>query len=108
MFHGNGVLDKAIEQLNKKDRIKFSKYVRTQTSFNQGNMFITKSKEIMNNYYSTLFDWLKKCEDIFGFKLEGYGKTRLYAFLAERFLSYWFKENTNYLEWPILFHDLRK
>ena len=108
MFHGNGLLDKAIEQLDSKDRTKFYKYVRTQTSFNQGNMFITKSKEIMNNYYSTLFNWLKKCEDIFGFKLEGYGKIRLYAFLAERFLSYWFKENTNYLEWPVLFHDLRK
>ncbi len=108
MFHGCGVLDKAIEQLNDKDRVKFSEYVINQTSFNQGNMFITKSKKIMNNYYSTLFDWLKKCESVFGFKLEGYGKTRLYAFLAERFLSYWFKENTNYLEWPILFHDLRK
>ena len=70
MFHGNGLLDKAIEQLDSKDRTKFYKYVRTQTSFNQGNMFITKSKEIMNNYYSTLFSWLKKCEDIFGFKLE--------------------------------------
>ena len=103
-----GETDQAIEQLDNKDRIKFYEYVRTHTSFNQGNMFITKSKEIMNNYYLTLFDWLKKCEDIFGFKLEGYGKTRLYAFLAERFLSYWFKENTNYLEWPILFHDLRK
>ena len=108
MFHGNGLLDKAIEQLDNKDRIKFYEYVRTHTSFNQGNMFITKSKEIMNNYYSTVFNWLKKCEDIFGFKLEGYGKIRLYAFLAERFLSYWFKENTNYLEWPVLFHDLRK
>ena len=108
MFHGNGILDKAIEQLNYNDKIKFFDYVRNQTSFNQGNMFITNSKEIMNNYYSVLFDWLKKCEDVFGFNLEGYGKTRLYAFLAERFLSYWFKENTNYLEWPVIFHDLSK
>ena len=67
-----------------------------------------KSKKIMNNYYSVLFEWLRKCEDIFGFNLDGYGKTRIYAFLAERFLSYWFKENTNYLEWPIMFHDIRK
>ena len=108
MFHGNGVLDKAIGQLNLNDRVKFSYFIRTQTSFNQGNMFVTKSKKIMNNYYKTVFDWLSKCEDIFGFNLDGYGKTRLYAFLAERFLSYWFKDNTNYLEWPVIFHDLRK
>ncbi len=108
MFHGNGILDKAIGQLNLQDKKKFSDFVRTQTSFNQGNMFVTKSKKIMNNYYTVLFDWLRKCEDIFGFNLDGYGKTRLYAFLGERFLSYWFKENTNYLEWPIMFHDIRK
>ena len=108
MFHGNGVLDKAIGQLNLNDRVKFSYFIRTQTSFNQGNMFVTKSKKIMDNYYKTVFEWLKKCEDIFGFNLDNYGKTRLYAFLAERFLSYWFKNNTNYLEWPIMCHDLRK
>ena len=108
MFHGNGILDKAIEQLNPYDKNKFFNFIRTETSFNQGNMFVTKSKKIMNNYYDILFDWLKKCEKIFGFNLNGYGKTRLYAFLAERFLSYWFKENTNYLEWPIMFHDIRK
>lgn len=108
MFHGNGILDKAIGQLNLNDKEKFSKFIRTQTSFNQGNMFVTKSKKIMDNYYKVLFEWLRKCEDIFGFNLDGYGKTRIYAFLAERFLSYWFKENTNYLEWPIMFHDIRK
>ena len=108
MFHGNGILDKAVDQLNQNDRIKFYEYINKQNSFNQGNMFITKSKKIMNEYYSVLFEWLKKCEKVFGFDLEGYGKKRLYAFLAERFLSYWFKENTKYLEWPVFFHDLRK
>ncbi len=106
MFHGNGVLDKAIDQLNLEDKSNFRKYVRVNTSFNQGNMFITRSKKIMNNYYSVLFEWLTNCEKIFGFNLYGYEKTRLYAFLAERFLSYWFKKNTNYLEWPVTFYDL--
>tara|TARA_Y100001958_G_C21239833_1_gene567199 strand:- start:2678 stop:3487 length:810 start_codon:yes stop_codon:yes gene_type:complete len=106
MFHGNGVLDKAIDQLNHEDKIDFGEYVRINTSFNQGNMFITKSKKIMDNYYTILFEWLTRCEKIFGLNLYGYEKTRLYAFLAERFLSYWFKKNTNYLEWPVLFYDL--
>ena len=66
-------------------KIDFGEYVRINTSFNQGNMFITKSKKIMDNYYSILFEWLTRCEKIFGFDLYGYEKKRLYAFLAERF-----------------------
>jgi len=106
MFHGNGILDKAIDLLDNENKKDFRKFVNTETSYNQGNMFICKSKEIINNYYSTIFKWLENCEKVFGFKLEGYGKKRLYGFLAERFLSYWFIKNTNYLEWPILFYDL--
>ena len=35
----------------------------------------------------------EKCENVFGFnKLEGYETTRIYAYLAERYLSYWFKK----------------
>ena len=30
-----------------------------------------------------------------------YGQIRIYAFLAERFLSYWFKKNSNFHLWPI-------
>ena len=45
MFHGNGVLDKAIDQLNKDDREDFRNYVNTRTTYNQGNMFICKSKK---------------------------------------------------------------
>jgi hypothetical protein len=37
-------------------------------------------------------NWLDECEKIFGFNLDGYGKVRIYGFLAERFLPYWFKK----------------
>ena len=40
----------------------------------------------------------------FGFKnLKGYETTRLYAFLAERYLSFWFKKYTVYKEQPWMF-----
>ena len=61
----------------------------------------------MDDFYSTLFSWLEKCEKAFGFDHEGYRKTRIYAFLSERFLPYWFKKNSNFLEWPIISYDLR-
>ena len=108
MFHGNGDLDKAINVLNKNDREDFRNFVNSEKSYNQGNMFICRSKKLMNDYYETIFDWLIKCEEIFGFKLDSYGKVRIYGFLAERFLPFWFNKNSRCLEWPIVFNDLRK
>ena len=59
MFHGNGNLDKAIDLLPDKDREDFRNFTRNSNSYNQGNMFITKSKSIMQNYYKEVFDWLE-------------------------------------------------
>ena len=108
MYHGVGNLDKAIELLPDKDRDDFKYFTRTETSFARGNMFISKSTKIMNSYFEQIFEWLLKCEEIFGFNLEGYGKIRMYTFLAERFLPYWFKKYSNYLEWPVIYHDINK
>ena len=69
-------------------------------------MFICKSPKILNKYYQTVFPWLKRCEKEFGFDLKGYGLQRIYGFLAERFLSYWFKKNTNSTTLPIIFNDI--
>ncbi len=108
MFHGNGNLDKAINVLNENDREDFRDFVNSYKSYNQGNMFICKSKELIIEYYETIFKWLDECEKIFGFDLDNYGKIRIYGFLAERFLPFWFKKYSKYLEWPIIFNDLRK
>ena len=108
MFHGSGNLDKAIELLPNKDRDDFRHFTRNETSFSRGNMFISKSPKIINSYFTDVFDWLKSCEGIFGFNLEGYGKIRMYTFLAERYLPFWFKKYTNYLEWPVIYYDINK
>ena len=108
MYHGVGNLDKAIDLLPDKDRENFRSFTRTETSFARGNMFICKSSKIMNAYFKEIFEWLSNCEKIFGFNLEGYGKIRMYTFLAERFLPYWFKKNSNYLEWPVVYYDINK
>ena len=72
-------------------------------------MFICKSKKIINSYYQSVFPWLERCEKIFGFKnLESYNKTRIYGFLGERFMSYWFQKNTKYKTMPVIIYDIRK
>ena len=69
-------------------------------------MFFCNSKKIMDQYYNTVFPWMKRCEEIFGFDSREYGLKRIYGFLIERFQSYWFQKYTNPLIWPIVFHDI--
>lgn len=104
--HGVGNIDRAIKHLGNEDRADFRKFILENTSFNQCNLFICKSKKILEKYYKTVFMWLEKCEKEFGFSNDTYGKIRIYGFLAERFMPYWFRKNSNYLEWPIIFNDL--
>ena len=103
LHHGNGNLDKAISVLDQSDQEDFFQYVNTKTSFNPHLMFIAKPK-VHDRWFKTVFPWLERCEKIFGFKnLKGYETKRLYAYLAERYLSFWFKKYTNCLEWPWIF-----
>jgi len=96
----------AFDAKNKED---FKKFVNTEVSFNPHNMFMCKSKRILKNYYEDLFPWLEKCEKLFGFKnLQGFGKIRIYTFLAERFMPYWFTKNSKSITMPIIFYDIRK
>ena len=108
LMHGEKNLDLAIDLLDDKDKKDFNHFVNNNTEFNPHNMFICRSKDVLKSYYDTVFPWLERCETIFGFKnLSGYDLTRIYGFLAERFLSYWFQKNTKYITMPITFYDIR-
>ena len=96
----------AIDLLDKKNKNDFKLFMNNETNFNPHNMFICKT-EILKSYYDVIFPWLEKCEKKFGFEdLDGYGLKRIYGFLAERFLSYWFLKNFKVKELPILVKDL--
>jgi len=92
MHHGYGNLNKAISLLDEKDRREFKKYVETFNIYHPHIMFIART-EVIESWFSTLFPWLERCEEIFGFEnLVGYDTKRIYAYLAERYLSFWFKK----------------
>ena len=98
MHHGYGNLDLAIEEIDEIDKDEFKKFIRQKNHFNPHIMFISKP-QVANKWFNVLFPWLERCEKKFGFdKLKGYDTTRLYAFLAERYLSFWFKKYTKYKE----------
>jgi len=108
LMHGESNLENAINLLDDSNRDDFRKFVNKEVSINPHNMFICRSKDKLKSYYEVLFPWLEKCEKLFGFKdLKGYGQIRIYGFLAERFMSYWFQKNTKYTTIPIIFHDIK-
>ena len=109
LMHGEKSLKNAIDLLDDENKNDFRKFVNREVSFNAHIMVICKSKEKLNNFYKVIFPWLEKCEKIFGFEnLDGYNKTRIYGFLGERFMSYWFQKNTKYKTMPVIIHNIRK
>ncbi len=103
IFHGSFFLKIALNHLSNDDRNGFVKYLNN-FELNPYNMFICKNKKILFNFYEVIFPWLFKCENDFkNIELEGYDKKRIYGFLAERFMPYWFKKNYKTTTCPITF-----
>ena len=105
LFHGKGNLASAIELLDHKHRIEFENYMNENTEFNPHNMFICK-KEILKDYYEVIFPWLEKCEKSSVSMIWKDMEKRIYGFLAERFLSYWFNRNYKIKELNIIVNDI--
>jgi len=104
MQHGYNILEQSIELLNREDKYDFFEFMDKSTFFNPHNMIITKPK-ILSFWYKNLFNWLEKCEKKLGFeKFQNY-ETRIYAFLAERYVSYWFKKYTEHHQLPWKFFE---
>ena len=81
MWHGNGNLDKAIDLMDDNDREDFRKYTLENVSFSRGQMFVCRSKKIMDYYFTSVFPWLERCEKIFGFNQElGPYEARMYGY----------------------------
>ena len=106
LMHGKGNLEKAIALLDVNEREEFKNFVNTEVSFNPHNMFICRSSKILEKFYNSIFPWLLRCEKIFGFEFKSYGLKRIYGFLAERYVSFWFKKYTRFKTIPIIFKDI--
>ena len=71
-------------------------------------MFIT-NKLIFSDYMKYLFDWLNKCDQKIKEKnFNDKGLTRMHAFLAERFLHFWFNKFHSTKNIPWIFLDTSK
>ena len=100
MHHGYNNLQKAINLLDKENKKDFFDFVNSKTYFNPHIMYISRP-DVLEKWFKSLFSWLERCEGEFGFdNLKGYDTQRLYAYLAERYLSYWFQKYTKFKELP--------
>lgn len=105
IFHGSYFLRESVNLLGQNNRNDFLKFLDGY-EYSPYNMFICKNSDILNQFYNEIFPWLFECEKIFKHKkLKGYDKIRIYGFLAERYMPYWFKKNFRTLSWPINFLD---
>ena len=90
-MHGRNNLDKAIDLLDNKIRRILENLLIARFHLIPQLVYM-QVKHLLTSYYNEIFPWLKNCEKLFGFEgLKGYDLTRIYGFLAERFMSYWFK-----------------
>ena len=107
VFHGSFFLDTAINLMPNKYKEDFKNYMKGNL-FYPYNMFICRNHSILKNFYNEIFPWLFECEKAFNDKkLTGYSKIRIYGFLAERFMPFWFITNYNITTCPITFFDQR-
>ncbi len=102
LFHGYDLLNQAAELLDKEEVDEFKNYINNECSFYPLQIFISK-KKFLEKLYEKTFRWIFKCEVFFSkIELVGYGKERLYDFLAERYFSYYFQKNLKIKSWPYI------
>jgi len=91
LIHKNNMLIKSLDYLDTEIKNNFFHFL-SQSTLYPLNMFIVKKKYFVE-YCNIIFPWLKKCLEVSKEKnyLINYN-TRLPAFLAERFTSYWFSQ----------------
>lgn len=100
LFHGYNLLNKSANLLESDDCVDFTYYINNSYSFHPLQIFISQKKNIQK-LYEKLFKWIFECEKYFSnIDLSGYGKERLYDFLAERYFSYYFEKNLKIKTWP--------
>ena len=108
MFHGYNNLQKAINILPQKDKEDFIKYISSNNMLPGHCIFFSKNNYLINKFYTDLFQWLFECEKVFGFDLKGYGNQRIYSFLTERYMPFWFNKYAKVKYWPWVYCDITK
>ena len=106
---GKDLILQIIQHLPTSERYDFLHFLKTRKFLSAHGMYISK-KAIINHYSSVIFKWFLKCEQIINKNnnLPLIKNARVFQYINERFLDYWFNKYYRVLRWPIIMYNENK
>jgi hypothetical protein len=106
---GKDLIFEIVQYLPTSESYDFLEFLKTRTYLSAHGMYISKVK-IINQYSNLIFEWFLKCENIINKNnnLLLINNSRIFQYINERFLDYWFSKYYKVLRWPMIMYNLDK
>jgi len=106
---GKDLIFEIIQYLPASESYDFLEFLKSRTHLSAHGMYISKVK-IINQYSNLIFEWFLKCENIINKNnnLPLINNSRIFQYINERFLDYWFSKYYKVLRWPMIMYNLDK
>ena len=106
---GKDLIFEIIQYLPTSESYDFLEFLKTRTYLSAHGMYISKVK-IINQYSNLIFEWFLKCENIINKNnnLPLIKNSRIFQYINERFLDYWFSKYHKVLRWPMIMYNENK
>jgi len=103
---GEDLIFEIIEYLPASDSYDFLQFLKKRTHLSAHGMYISKVK-IINQYSNLMFEWFLKCENVINKNnnLPLIKNSRIFQYINERFLDYWFSKYYKVLRWPMIMYN---
>ena len=98
-----------IQYLPTSESYDFLEFLKKRTHLSAHGMYISRVK-IINQYSNLIFEWFLKCENIINKNnnLPLIKNSRIFQYINERFLDYWFSKYYKVLRWPMIMYNENK
>jgi hypothetical protein len=106
---GKDLIFEIIKYLPPSESYDFLEFLKSRTHLSAHGMYISKVK-IINRYSKLIFEWFLKCENIINKNnnLPLIKNSRIFQYINERFLDYWFSKYCKVLRWPMIMYNKNK
>jgi len=106
---GKDLIFEIIQYLPASESYDFLEFLKSRTHLSAHGMYISKVK-IINQYSNLIFEWFLKCENIINKNnnLPLIKNSRIFQYINERFLDYWFSKYCKALRWSMIMHKENK
>jgi len=104
--YGKDLIFEIIQYLPTSESYGFLEFLKKRTHLSAHGMYISKVK-IINQYSNLIFEWFLRCENIINKNnnLPLIKNSRIFQYINERFLDYWFSKYYKVLRWPMIMYN---